>query len=191
MSAGSTKSDAGPLRRIPRKATTQSTARVPEIEPTILFREIPAACELTPATRGKLRRFASRLNLDAAGGRGFDCVITNDAEMQSLNRTFLKHDYPTDVLSFPSDSKHGIIGELAVSVERAVAQADDFGHSLIEELQILVLHGVLHLLGHDHERDRDRMEKEEERLRAEYGLPNGLIGRATRRTSRTPNRGAR
>jgi probable rRNA maturation factor len=136
---------------------------------------------LTADVRTKLRRFASTLNLEAAEGRGFDCVVTNDLEMQSLNRLFLKHDYPTDVLSFPSGSKYGIAGELAISVERAAAQAKQFGHSLIDELQILLLHGVLHLLGHDHERDQGRMEREEERLRAEYSLPNTLIGRAQSR----------
>lgn len=180
MSAGSTTSDSGPLGRVSRRAKSKKTVRVPEIESTVSFRRAAPADGLDTAARSKLRRFASTLNLDAAAGRGFDCVITNDAELRSLNRTFLKHDYPTDVLSFPSDSKHGIIGELAVSLERAAAQAEEFGHSLVEELQILMLHGVLHLLGYDHERDRGRMAREEEQLRGGYGLPNGLIRRARR-----------
>jgi probable rRNA maturation factor len=165
-------------------------ARVPEIEATVSFRGTDSSSRLNVAGRKKLRTFAAALNLDAAAGRGFDCVITNDAEMQSLNRTFLRHDYPTDVLSFPSGSKHGIVGELAISADRAAAQAAEFGHSLIEELQILILHGLLHLLGHDHESDRGRMQKEEERLRSQYGLPNALIGRtaapAPRKASSPP-----
>lgn len=155
---------------------------VPEIAPVLLFRGIHATSPLSKGERSKLRRFASAINLGAAAGQGFTCLFTNDPHVQALNRTFLDHDEPTDVLSFPSDSKHGILGELAVSVDRAAEQAAEFGHSLVEELQILMLHGVLHLLGYDHERDRGQMAREEETLRLRYGLPNTLIGRAGERS---------
>ena len=92
---------------------------------------------------------------------------------------FRGKDYATDVLSFPaepSDARH--LGDLAISTLRARAQAREFGHSTEDELRILMLHGVLHLLGHDHETDRGRMARVESRWRKELGLPNGLIERA-------------
>ena len=85
--------------------------------------------------------------------------VTGDAELQRLNRDFLSHDTPTDVLSFPSDEhEEGLryFGDLALSLPRAAAQARAGGHSLIAELQLLVVHGVLHLLGHDHATKRQQ-----------------------------------
>lgn len=85
--------------------------------------------------------------------------ITSDAELQRLNRDYLSHDYPTDVLSFPSDENEDGVryyGDLALSFPRAAAQAKAGGHSLIAELQLLVVHGVLHLLGHDHATKRQQ-----------------------------------
>jgi probable rRNA maturation factor len=176
-SSGSGRRKFGP----PKKGSDGSASpelRVPEIRPNLFFRGITATSPLSKGARAKLRRFASSLNLEVAAGKGFDCLITNGPKVQSLNRTFLDHDEPTDVLSFPSDSKHGILGELAVSVDSASAQATEFGHPLVEELQILMLHGVLHLLGHDHERDRGHMARKEEELRLRYGLPTALIHRS-------------
>lgn len=167
------------LRTLPdgRPIRSNGAFATPEIAPEILFR-VPTGNPLTKTERAAVRSFAAGLNMDAASGRGFNCLVTNDAEVQALNRTFLGHDYPTDVLSFPTNSKHGILGELAISVDTAATQAEEFGHSLIVELQILMLHGVLHLAGFDHERDRGRMAKEENRLRDHYGLPSALIARA-------------
>ena len=69
------------------------------------------------------------------------------------------------------------LGDLAISLPRARAQAREFGHGTAEEIQILMLHGVLHLLGMDHETDRGRMARVEKRWRARLDLPNGLIER--------------
>jgi probable rRNA maturation factor len=81
-------------------------------------------------------------------------------------------------LSFPAGaSPRGHLGDIAVSVGRASAQAREFGHSVEQEIQILMLHGVLHLLGMDHENDCGRMARAEKRWRAGLGLPNGLIER--------------
>jgi probable rRNA maturation factor len=93
--------------------------------------------------------------------------------MQKLNRDFLQHDYPTDVLSFPSEDAG--LGDLAISVERAEAQAREFGHRRTQELQVLMLHGLLHLLGHDHEKDRGDMARAERKWRSEFKLPATLI----------------
>jgi probable rRNA maturation factor len=90
----------------------------------------PAACELT-------------------------IVLSDNAQLQELNLEWMGIDAPTDVLSFPSDETDPetdtpYLGDILVSVERAAEQAQAAGHALEEEVQLLVVHGVLHLLGHDH-----------------------------------------
>lgn len=121
----------------------------------------------------------SLLSFAQALGGGFCCLLTDDRELRRLNRVFLGKDYATDVLSFPvTGGGEFPLGELAVSVERAAAQARILGHSLETELRILMLHGVLHLKGLDHERDRGRMARAERRWRTRLGLPGGLIERA-------------
>jgi probable rRNA maturation factor len=102
------------------------------------------------------------------------CLITDDAELRRLNRRFRNKNYATDVLSFPN----GEGGELAISLDRAIAQAAEHGHSTFDELRILMLHGVLHLRGMDHQTDSGEMRRTETRLRKKYGLPIGLIERA-------------
>ncbi len=127
--------------------------------------------------RRELKSFAAALTSDVAGGKAFRCLISDDRELRRLNRLFLAKDYPTDVLSFPGD---GEFGEIAVSAGRAADQAREFGHSLESEIQVLMLHGVLHLMGMDHETDRGRMARSEARWRAKLGLPAGVIERAKR-----------
>ena len=128
-------------------------------------------------SRPSARVFAKRLAIVVAGGRPFTCLITGDAELRQLNREFRKKDYATDVLSFPSGAGSGFLGDIAISYEHAERQAAEYGHSVIEEIEILMLHGVLHLLGMDHETDRGEMARAENRWRAELGLPRGLIER--------------
>ncbi len=127
--------------------------------------------------RGRVKAFVARLESEVAEGRHFTCLITNDAELQRLNREFLNRDYPTDVLSFPSPGPDGFLGEIAISAGRAGAQADEYGHPIETEIEILLLHGVLHLLGMDHEHDRGRMARAERTWRGKLGLPAGLIER--------------
>jgi len=110
-------------------------------------------------------------------------LLTGDATMRDLNRRFRGQDKPTDVLSFPvsnlvQDRKNKEKGDLAISVETARRQAAEQGHALTCELKILILHGLLHLAGHDHETDAGEMQRCERRLRARFGLPPGLIERA-------------
>lgn len=127
--------------------------------------------------RRDLRDFARRLQRDIAGGRTFCCLITSDGELRRLNKQFRKKDYATDVLSFPSDGD--AIGELAISWDRVKEQAAEYGHTRDEEARILMLHGVLHLAGMDHETDRGTMARAEARWRRRLRLPPGLIERAT------------
>jgi probable rRNA maturation factor len=123
-----------------------------------------------------IRNFARRLSIEVARRRAFDCLITGDAELRKLNYRFLGKDYATDVLSFPS-AANGTLGDLAISAMRARMQAREFGHTTEDEIRILMLHGVLHLLGMDHETDGGRMARAEKRWRTRLGLPNGLIER--------------
>lgn len=130
--------------------------------------------------RRPLRDFAGRLRQEVAGGGGFLCLVTGDAELRRLNRQFLGKDAPTDVLSFPEPGPDGFLGEIAISADRAREQARSAGHGLEAEVGILMLHGVLHLLGYDHENDRGRMARQETRWRKKLGLPAGLIERSRR-----------
>lgn len=138
---------------------------------TVTFRRAPA-----DVRQRSMQNFARRLQAEVARGRAFDCLITGDAELRRLNREFRGKDYPTDVLSFPA-TLPGSLGDLAISLTRARSQARAFGHSSEDELRILMLHGLLHLLGYDHETDSGRMARAEKRWRARFELPNGLIER--------------
>jgi probable rRNA maturation factor len=108
-------------------------------------------------------------------------LITSSEEMRRLNCEFRDKNKPTDVLSFPTgqDGKlsKGMVGDIAISAEIARANADALGHPLESELKILLLHGLLHLAGYDHESDSGRMAKREQQLRAKLRLPTGLIER--------------
>jgi probable rRNA maturation factor len=145
-------------------------------EDLLSFRRAP-----TEVVRASLRGFAQVLRDQVAQGRDFHCLITNDREVQQLNLRFLGKNHSTDVLSFPSAAQAlapgNTLGDMAVSAERAAEQARRYGHSLDEELRILMLHGVLHLLGMDHEADRGRMRRAEAAWRKKFGLPAGLIER--------------
>ena len=133
--------------------------------------------------RARARAFARRLAGEVAGGRPFTCLIAGDDELRRLNRDFRKKDYATDVLSFPSAAALGPLGDIAISFDHARRQAAEYGHGVAEEIQILMLHGVLHLLGMDHEKDRGRMARAEKKWRERFGLPGALIERAQERAS--------
>jgi probable rRNA maturation factor len=127
--------------------------------------KLPAALEdfsfLQPAALQALRLSASPA---ATGETGLSIVISDDAQLQELNRQFLSLDAPTDVLSFPADevdpeSGERYLGDVIISLPQAAAQAKAGGHSVQDELRLLVVHGVLHLLGYDHAEadEKDRM----------------------------------
>src|ERR1700722_407149 len=130
-----------------------------------------------------LQYFARKLQAEIGKGRAFDCLITGDAELRRLNLQFRAKDQTTDVLSFPSgpgvDSSPSL-GSLAISLQRARAQARTFGHSTEDEIRILMLHGVLHLTGLDHETDAGYMARAEKLWRARLDLPTSLIERVCR-----------
>jgi len=143
---------------------------------TVTFRGTPAGVRRSP-----LRDFARVLERGVTRGKRFDCVITTDSELRRLNRQFRRKNTATDVLSFPAppDAPKGYLGDLAISFDRARAQAREFGHATSVEIRVLMLHGVLHLTGLDHETDSGKMARAEARLRRRLGLPGGLIERAS------------
>ncbi len=128
-------------------------------------------------SRRGLRTFAGRLASEVAGGRGFGCLVISDREMRRLNRKFRRQDRPTDVLSFPAAGQNGFLGDIAISFPTARRQAAEYGLRVDQEIEILMLHGLLHLLGMDHHADRGRMARAEAKWRATLGLPCGLIER--------------
>jgi probable rRNA maturation factor len=109
-------------------------------------------------------------------------LLTTDAAIRKLNRQFRHKNKATDVLSFPADGigAEEIAGDLAISVPTALRQAIEQGHSLSTEIKVLILHGLLHLAGYDHEVDQGKMARRELQLRARLALPQGLIERATK-----------
>jgi len=142
-------------------------------------------------SRLAVARFAGRAQRAAGLVGEVNVLLTGDAEMQRLNGQFRGKNYPTDVLSFPAPAPGGG-GDIAISLATARAQAAGEGHDLLTEVKILILHGMLHLAGHDHERDRGQMRRLEQKLRAELHLNAGLIERAEtpRGISRVKARGS-
>jgi probable rRNA maturation factor len=103
-------------------------------------------------------------------------AVTSDARVRALNRRFLGKDHATDVLSFPSGERASL-GDVVIAAGVAARQAIESGHSVQAEFRVLALHGLLHLLGYDHEQDDGRMARLERRLRRRGGLGEGLIER--------------
>jgi probable rRNA maturation factor len=116
----------------------------------------------------------------SVGLRGdISVLLADDEELEHLNTAFRGKNKPTDVLSFPADELAvGHAGDIAISLETATWQAAKFGHSLQSEVKILLLHGLLHLKGMDHERDEGEMAAKELKLRARLKLPVNLIARS-------------
>lgn len=135
----------GPRPRSGYTVTVQiEEAYAGDVAPTLLREAARAALEHQHASPGSL-----------------SIAVSGDEALQALNRQFLGHDHPTDVLSFPSatddpDAPGRYFGDIAISYARAYAQAQAGGHAVTAELQLLTVHGVLHLLGHDHATPQDK-----------------------------------
>ncbi len=140
----------------------------------------PLAARL-PALRGFLQR--ARLAASITGE--VSILLSTDRTLRRLNREFRGMDKPTDVLSFPAaevpklKNTQPISGDLAISLDTAARQARSFGHTLETELRVLILHGLLHLAGFDHEMDHGEMAAREEELRRRFRLPTALIARVS------------
>jgi probable rRNA maturation factor len=115
-----------------------------------------------------------------------DVLIAGSSALRGLNRRFRGKDKATDVLSFPwpepwlrnHQDRGAYVGDIAISADIATQNAARLGHSAVEEVKILALHGILHLAGFDHERDNGQMARKETKLRQQLGLPDALIQRS-------------
>jgi probable rRNA maturation factor len=144
--------------------------------------DIPSSSTIAaPLSKSGLSRFLNRAR-EAVGLEGdVEVLLTTDAELKRLNRAFRGKNKTTDVLSFPTPAEiaHEHAGDLAISLDTAARQAAAYGHSLRDEVRILLLHGLLHLSGEDHETDNGEMAAHEAELRRELRLPVSLIDRVT------------
>jgi probable rRNA maturation factor len=144
----------------------------------------PSTPSIPALSKPSLTRFLNRARA-AVGLEGeVDVLLTTDAELKTLNLSYRGKNKPTDVLSFPTPpeiaSQHA--GDLAISLDTASRQATAYSHPLDIEVKILLLHGLLHLAGEDHETDKGQMAAREAELRRDFKLPNGLIERAAHPT---------
>jgi probable rRNA maturation factor len=124
-----------------------------------------------PAAEALRRVIAGALDRLHVAGAEVHVLVTGDEQVRELNRRYRGVDAPTDVLAFPDGdelpSGSRYLGQLVISLDRARRQAEELGHGELRELEELVLHGTLHLLGHDHEQDRGEMAALELDLRGE------------------------
>jgi probable rRNA maturation factor len=133
-----------------------------------------------------LARWLTRIAPTRARGL-VNIAIVSDGHVQRLNRQFRGVNKPTDVLSFPNSERRAasrevprLLGDIVIARGVARRQAREAGHSETKEWRVLALHGLLHLIGYDHERDDGRMRRVERRLRRKGGLREGLIDRVGR-----------
>jgi len=107
-----------------------------------------------------------------------EVILTTDDEIQQLNREFRHKNKPTDVLSFPLENIPGMpLGSIVISIDTAKKGAEEFSHEIEDEIKLLFIHGLLHLLGYDHETDNGEMREKEEEIINKFNLPKSLIVR--------------
>jgi probable rRNA maturation factor len=146
-----------------------------------MARSAPAQGQLHIPPARSLARFLAEAQTAVRLRGQVTVLLTSDVAIRKLNRQFRGKNKPTDVLSFPADPlvQSEQKGDLAISVPTARRQAVEQGHSLAIEIKVLILHGLLHLAGYDHETDQGQMARRERLLRRRLGLPLGLIERVT------------
>jgi probable rRNA maturation factor len=133
--------------------------------------------------KAAVEKFLAKVARAAGLSGDVNVVVTSNAKIRSLNRRFRRKDKATDVLSFPAlaalsiDDGTPFAGDIAISADIAAENAARLGHSIRAELKILILHGILHLAGFDHERDNGTMARKEAQLRQALKLPSALIER--------------
>jgi probable rRNA maturation factor len=179
--------------RLRRRAPARRRAARPSLPLRVLVADGRGRRAAAPGLAGWLTRVAPAKARGAVG-----IALVSDSLVRRLNRDYRGHDYATDVLSFPADDLHSCfphpapsplhatryLGDIVIARGVARRQARDAGHSERVELRVLALHGLLHLLGFDHERDTGQMRRVEARLRRKGGLRQGLIERERPRAGR-------
>ena len=134
--------------------------------------------------RGLSARKLSQFVIAACRGlslpAGVSVLVTSSQRMRALNLRFRRKNRATDVLSFPGPAfVEGFAGDIAISLDIAGGNARLLGHSIGDEVRILVLHGLLHLAGYDHDTDNGEMARREKILRRKFKLPSALIERSS------------
>jgi probable rRNA maturation factor len=120
---------------------------------------------------------ANKIANDLNAGE-IELIFTDNTEIQEINLTTRGIDKPTDVLSFPYEKMPNVpLGSIVISSDYVAKYAKEFGHSYENEFNLLFLHGLLHLLGYDHEKDAGEHRAKEEDLINKYNLPSSLIVR--------------
>ena len=108
--------------------------------------------------------------------KDIELIFTTDEEIKKLNKTYRNKDKATDVLSFPLEEMPGMpLGSIVISIDTAKKGAEEFGHSVNDEIKLLFIHGLLHLLGYDHETDNGEMREKEAEIIERFNLPKSLI----------------
>jgi len=108
--------------------------------------------------------------------KDIELILTTDEEIKELNKEYRNKDKATDVLSFPLENIPGMpLGSIVISVDTAKRGAEEFGHSIENEIKLLFIHGLLHLLGYDHEVDNGEMREKEKEIIEKFNLPKSLI----------------
>lgn len=116
--------------------------------------------------------------LDTLGSYDIELILTDNTEIASINHEFRGIDKATDVLSFPSEPfPNAPLGSIIISVDKVQSIANELGHTANDELALLFIHGMLHLLGYDHETDNGEMRIREKELVNKFNLPLSLIVR--------------
>jgi probable rRNA maturation factor len=145
------------------------------MRPTIILKR-----HVRGATEQALERFATRASKAAGLRSSITVLVTGNREIRALNARFRKKQHATDVLSFPPPvSTSTFAGDIAISLDIAARNAHALGHSIADEVRILMLHGILHLAGYDHEGDQGEMARRERALRRKLALPAALIERSS------------
>lgn len=139
----------------------------------VLIRKFPEALVYPAEIEATVKTAAEKVGEMYGVAMGeVSVTLTDDAYIKTLNRQYRQMDRPTDVLSFALNEgdepaitgglEINVLGDIVLSVERAKAQAEEYGHSLRREIAFLTVHGMLHLLGYDHIEEADRLEMERE-----------------------------
>jgi probable rRNA maturation factor len=144
--------------------------------------EIIAEITVAELPEEEMKRL-TRIVLEKEGQRGKEValLLADDAKIRNLNKSFRKIAEPTDVLAFPMEGDQEILGDIAISVDRAERQATKAGHTLTTEIKYLLLHGLLHLCGYDHENGKNERWKraEEKYLDLVFGARASVASRGS------------
>jgi len=128
----------------------------------------------TTINLNKLEKIVNILNIK----KDIELLIVSNKKIQQINNEFRNINKPTDVLSFPlKDLPNAPLGSIIISIDKAKSAALSYNHSIEEEVTLLFIHGILHLLGYDHEEDNGEMRQKEEELIKLLNLPKSLIVR--------------